>query len=348
MIPELDSYLARTFWHCIAHRSELPNDRDFLRFEWILGDLVIYNDKGTIIAFDNICPHRGARFLQDNGGNAPLSCAYHGWGYSGGKLRIPKPDTYRACDLERARLNTYQTAWCGDFLFVAITPKTDLKTQLGELAHILAGISADIAQPHARVSYPYNSQWRVSVENALEPDHISMVHSNTLGALHLKRDQNEYYGNNSIFNAPIGNEQTVKGLNRIARFFDVQHSKNIYRAIFIFPFSFVSSTFGYTYSLQNFFPSRLEQTTHFTTRLFQSKLIQPEKNKEIIKPFFDSVADLNDKIFREDYEICKIIAPDFQLNAHDNFLSMTEDQVLHFRNCIEKIISEYSNQDTDL
>ncbi|NSL91440.1 aromatic ring-hydroxylating oxygenase subunit alpha [Acetobacter syzygii] len=337
MPQALDQYLARNFWHCIAHRSELPNDRDFLRFEWILGDLVIYNDKGTFVAFDNICPHRGARFLLDRDGNQPLSCAYHGWGYRGGKLRIPKPENYKPCDLERARLNSYHTAWCGDFLFVAITPLTDLPTQLGGLADILAGISHDITQRHARIDYPYECQWQVAVENALEPDHVPLVHTNTLNMLHLHAGRNSYYTYNSVLNASIGNETITRGLNRIARFFDVPHSQKTYTAIYIFPFSFLSSTYGYTYSLQNFLPSGEKQKTYFTTRMFHSRLVNAEKNREIIKPFLDSVEQVNETVFKEDFEICKRIAPDFPLTSHNSILSNTEEKILHFRKCVEEV-----------
>ncbi|MCE2575649.1 aromatic ring-hydroxylating dioxygenase subunit alpha [Komagataeibacter sp. FNDCR2] len=346
MPPEIDGYLARTFWHCVAHRSELPNDRDFLRLEWILGDLILYNDMGTIIAFDNICPHRGNRFLPEHEGNAPLSCTYHGWGYRGGKLRIPKPDSYKPCDLKRVRLNSFHTAWCGDFLFVAIAPRTDLATQLGGLADILTGMSHDISRRHARIGYPYECQWRVAVENALEPDHVPFVHSDTLGSLQLKPGHNAYYERNSVLNAPIGNERIKRGLNRISRFFDVQHNEKSYIAIFIFPFSFLSSTFGYTYSLQNFFPSRNGRHTHFTTRMFHSRLTSTGENEAIIKPFLAGVEKLNSQVFQEDSEICKNISPDFPLDGMNSILSTTEEKIAHFRKCIEDIKKEQSPSHT--
>jgi phenylpropionate dioxygenase-like ring-hydroxylating dioxygenase large terminal subunit len=332
----IDPHLIETFWHCIGHRSELPNDRDYMRFEWMLGDIIIYNDKGTILAFDNVCPHRGAKFLTDDDGNAPISCRYHGWGYRGGKLRIPKPETYNVCALAKAHLSTFHTAWCGDFLFIASNPQMDLLTQLGDLADVLAGMSADIERRYSRDGYFYDCPWRVAVENALEPDHVPFVHAQTLASLQLGAGRNNYYAANSVLSAPIGNEHITRGLNRIARFFDVRHNIKNYTAIFIFPFSFISSTFGYTYSLQNFFPSRDTNRTHFTTRMFRSKLRDPEKNEAVIGSFLSSIDAINRQVFQEDYEICKRISPDFPMDATDNILSATEEKILHFRKNIEQ------------
>ncbi|MBM9403566.1 Rieske 2Fe-2S domain-containing protein [Gluconacetobacter azotocaptans] len=330
MAPEIDSYLVRTCWHLVAHRRELCQDRDFLRLEWALGELVLYNDKGEIIAFDNICPHRGARFFTEDAGNAPVLCAYHGWSYRGGKLRVPRPEAYRTCDLESVRLNRFRTEWCGDFLFVAIEPLTDLQSQLGDLVPVLTGMSRDIDRRRNTESYRYECPWRVAVENALEPDHVHMVHPDTLGTLDLDAGQNDYYDRNSVLRASIGNEHILRGLNRISRLFDVESSEKSYTAIFLFPFSFLSSTFGYTYSLQNFFPSRGGADTHFTTRLFSANL-SGSSREAIAAPFFESVSEMNRAVFAEDHAICRRIAPEFSLDASDRILSSSEEKVAHFR-----------------
>ena len=55
--------LIRSYWHPIAHTSELQNDRDFIRFEIKDFEVLVINDKGNYVAFDNLCPHRGARFF---------------------------------------------------------------------------------------------------------------------------------------------------------------------------------------------------------------------------------------------------------------------------------------------
>lgn len=56
--------LIRSYWHPIGHKSELACDRDFIRFEIKDFEVVVINDKGNFVAFDNLCPHRGHVFLQ--------------------------------------------------------------------------------------------------------------------------------------------------------------------------------------------------------------------------------------------------------------------------------------------
>ena len=331
--PALDRHLARTCWHLVAHRSELARDRDFMRFEWVLGDFVLYNDKGEVIAFDNVCPHRGARFFLEDSGNAPAMCAYHGWSYRGGQLRIPKPETYRPCDLAGARLNRFQTAWCGDFLFAAVAPESDLETQLGDLGPALAAISADIDRRRDMHSYRYQCPWRVAIENALEPDHVHMVHPETLGQLELDGGRDSFHGYNSVLRAGIRNERMTRRLTKLRRFFDVRAADEGYTAIHVFPFAFVTSTFGYSYALQTFLPSRSGSDTHFATRLLSARLVGAAAGP-ITEQFFESVAQMNRQVFEEDHAICRRVDPAFPLDGPNRILSSGERKVRHFRQSI--------------
>lgn len=330
MAPELDRRLARSCWHLVAHRSELAKDRDFLRFEWVLGDLVLYNDKGNVIAFDNVCPHRGARFFLEASGNGPALCVYHGWSYRGGQLRIPKPEAYRLCDRASAALNHFHVDWCGDFLFVAVAPETDLQSQLGALAPTLAAMSADIDRRRDIDAYRFECRWRIAVENALEPDHVRMVHPETLGQLELDDGCNEYHGRNSVLRAGIRNERMTRRLTKLRRFFDVHAAEEGYTAIYIFPFAFLSSTFGYSYALQTFLPSRTGEDTHFATRLFSARLSNTSA-EAITEPFFASVAAMNRQVFEEDHAICRRIEPSFPMDGSNSILSDSEQKVRHFR-----------------
>ena len=326
----VDLHLARSCWHLVAHRCELAQDRDFIRLPWLLGDLVLYNDKQTIIAFDNTCPHRGARFFLEDHGNAPALCPYHGWSYRGGQMRVPHPETYNACDLASVRLTEFSTAWCGDFLFVALAPGMDLSTQLGETGPLLAKLSRDIDRRLDFNSHLQDCSWRVAVENALEPDHVHMVHAETLGLLQLGPGSNNFHDRNSILRAPIGNPRTARMLASMRRFFDLQAAEENYTAIFIFPFTFVTSTYGYAYALQNFMPARTSGQTRFTSRLLTARLAN-EAARETTASFFASVAAVNRKVFAEDHAICRRINPDFPLDGPNQILSATEAKIGHFR-----------------
>ncbi len=317
--------LARNCWHLVAHRCELANDRDFARLDWPLGELVLYNDKGTIIAFDNVCPHRGARFFLDCAGNAPALCPYHGWSYRGGKVRIPRPENYQPCDLAAARLNQYSVEWCGDFLFVGCDSKISLAAQIQETWPLLAGMSADIAHPHDLLTEGLQCPWQVAVENALEPDHVAMVHAETLGRLDLININDEYFGCNSRLTASIGNPRQARALSAMDRFFDLRHQHRGYQALYLFPFSFVTSTFGYTYALQSYMPSKNGAQTHLRSRMFTARTTMPAS---VTEQFFTSAAAVNRQVFQEDHEICRRVDPAFPFAG---ILSSSEAKIRHLR-----------------
>ena len=62
----LGKRLFEKYWHLICHRRELPNDGDFLKFKTPIGDVIVFNDCGDYVAFDNRCPHRGALIYHSN------------------------------------------------------------------------------------------------------------------------------------------------------------------------------------------------------------------------------------------------------------------------------------------
>ncbi|MEI6745901.1 MAG: Rieske 2Fe-2S domain-containing protein, partial [Methylococcaceae bacterium] len=160
------------YWHLICHKSELANDKDYLKFNTPIGDVVLFNDMGDIVAFDNKCPHRGATFFKDDFGNQTVSCPYHRWAYRNSKLIVPDKQNFIDCDIENADLNKYRLEWCGDFAFLGIEPKFELHEQLGnDFVEILKKVSRNITRRHDFNRFDFLSHWAIAVENALEPYH---------------------------------------------------------------------------------------------------------------------------------------------------------------------------------
>jgi hypothetical protein len=93
----------------------------------------------------------------------------------------------------------------------------------------------------------------------------------------------------------------------------------------------LSSTFGYSYSLQNFFPSACNKNeTNFTSRLLTSKLSR-ENYSQIMESFFESTAKVNRKVFEEDHEICKLMPSDSWSMEPLKYASELEEKIVHFR-----------------
>lgn len=327
----LGNQLFTDYWHMVAHRLELPANNDFIKLKTPLGDVVIFNDGGELIAFDNRCAHRGALIYSEDFGNQPNTCRYHGWTFRGGRLHIPHEEQFTGCDIGNANLKKFSLDWCGDFLFLGVSPKQGLYEQLDEVTHYLENISFNIEGRLDLSTYEYECYWPLALENALEPYHIDMIHPQTLASLNLENGANEFYGVNSIWRAPIGNQRINKQLAGLNRFFNIDFQYEGYMSIFMFPFTMISSTYGFSYSVQNFFPSAVNaDRTNFMSRL----LVAPAKNascKDVITPFLESSAKVNRLVFEEDHEICKLMPLDSWSSAPLRFISLQEEKIAHFR-----------------
>jgi len=321
----LSDTLIRDYWHLVAHRSELARPGDYVRLDWPLGELALFNDEGAVIAFDNLCPHRGARYLVEDAGSGRIACPYHGWGFRDGELRIPLRQTFEAAEIAEARLNTYRTAWCGDFLFVGLAPVSALDDQLGEMEQTLIAVSRQITARRDFNAFVWRSHWRVAVENALEGYHVSAIHPQTLAPLGLTDDETVFTGGGSIYTAKIGDARIAKGLERMKRFFDIDHAYDGYWTAHVFPFAMLSSTFGYSYSMQIFFPAAEDGRTRFTSRLLTAST-RPG-SEAVLDGFFDSTARVNRQVFDEDHAICARVSPLYDMAKTDRYFAQSELRV---------------------
>jgi phenylpropionate dioxygenase-like ring-hydroxylating dioxygenase large terminal subunit len=330
----LDTQLYNDYWHLLCHRRELPAHGDFVRFDTPVGEVVVFNDDGELVAFDNRCPHRGARIYLADHGNQAATCQYHGWTFQKGRMIIPERESFAHCRIETARFNTLPLDWCGDFAFVGATPRQSLYDQLGGVAEVLENVSFNIAGRHDFSRYEFECYWPLAVENALEPYHISMIHPSTLGTLQLEAGENVFDGLNSIWYAPVGHEKTRKKLASLKRFFQLDFQYEGYMSIYLFPFTMLSSTFGYSYSLQHFFPHATNpDRASFTSRLLTTPTSSAAA-EAVVKPFLDSTAQVNRKVFDEDHAICKTMPRDSWSTQPLRFASASEAKIAHFReNC---------------
>jgi phenylpropionate dioxygenase-like ring-hydroxylating dioxygenase large terminal subunit len=305
---QLDA-LRQRHWHLLTHRSQIDEPGNYLRLEWFKDEIVAFNDQGNILVFDNICPHRGARIFDAADGSQILRCRYHGWAFRNGRFHAPFPNEFDPEDLARARFNTFETAWCRDFLFVSEDPRRTLDEQLGGVRPLLESISDSIAKPHSLYSFTWQSDWRIALENALEEYHtaVGLVHPGSFGRIKPSHGSNEFFDNNSVYRCEFREARTVRQLERMRRFFDLKIQHPGYMSIYLFPFAMIGSTYGYSYAIQHFMPGRMSGECHFASRMFESRL-RADVNPEILASLYDSSAQLNRQVFDEDHAICRRVS----------------------------------------
>lgn len=330
----------RTYWHLVCHRSEVAKPRDYVLLKGNDEEIAIFHDGRDVIAFDNRCPHRGTRIFDGDSGNAPFLCPYHGWTYSKGRLFIGRKDQFTQCAGPEPTLNQYHTAWVGDFLFVAIAPgQRTVEDQLGDLAPLVAQISSAISGRYDLNCYDYECVWQVAIENALEPYHVSVIHPNSLGSLRLETGVNRYVGCNSVWETTVGDSRIARNLQKLSKSTDFNNRHEGYQNIYLFPYAMISSTFGVSFSVQNFFPSTHENKSHFYSRLYPTRVLQ-SANPAIFDHFFASTSAMNRTIFLEDAEICKRIPESSWVCDGPSFYADAEERLVHFRQTYRAAIAD--------
>lgn len=76
-------HIFRKEWVIIGHKSELAKHGDVVPFDVAGQPMFAANNKGKLVAYHNVCRHRGAKLVdKKEKGRAVVTCPYHRWGYA--------------------------------------------------------------------------------------------------------------------------------------------------------------------------------------------------------------------------------------------------------------------------
>tara|TARA_Y100001968_G_scaffold317147_1_gene345787 strand:+ start:5777 stop:6880 length:1104 start_codon:yes stop_codon:yes gene_type:complete len=332
------------FWHLIGHTNEIKKSNSYINVNIGIYDLIIYNYKNVFKAYINSCPHRGCKIKLKKSGNSPLVCPYHGWSFNPSGTVIPRLKSFENLEeAQSARLIEWKLEIVGGFIFIANDPKYNLNLQIGnEVFSLLKKIGENLNNLYSHEIITSKCHWTIAVENALEPYHLSMVHSDSLNKLKLDDGINIINEWTSLWKAEIRSKKIFNSLRIIKS--AIKDILNIsgYWSLYIFPFSQLSSTGGLSFALQSFNPGKHAhiEETKVSTKLFVPKIEKSSLSTPLTE-FWDSSSKINRIIFEEDAEICSHIPLDsWDINPL-NFSSDLEVKINHFRSCCSKVTSNY-------
>ena len=321
-------------WHLICHSSEVQDPGQYVLISNSVADIAVCNDKGKLLAFDNICPHRGARFLSGYSGQQKLICPYHGFCYIDGGLRIGSRALI-ASSADKIDVRKYFVAEFAGFIFIARAPVLSLEQQFNSAVHEqLSAIAASIDAPSDVNPFKFPASAQVSVENALEAIHLNHVHPTSLARLRLDEGKLTDLGYCSTWRANIGDKRSASLLNKLARKYQVENKHSGYTNILIFPFTMISTTAGLSFSIQNFFPSKDGQSD-FYSRLYPHSRVRAD-NK--MASFLESTSAMNRQVFQEDAQIIGRVSPNEQQGL-GQFLVAGEERISWYRDAISSVCS---------
>ena len=191
-------------WQIACREEEIAAPGDFVTYD--IGDdsiIVTRTKSGEIVAYHNVCPHRGRRLAKGCGKAGLFRCGYHGWTFDleGKNILVQdREDWGGALDCEQIDLHRVRVASWGGFVWI------DLRREGETLSEFLEEAPANLGpfeyekmryRWYVTVHLPCN--WKVGVEAFIEGYHVAATHPQLL---HIFGDDytNSYArGKHSVF-----------------------------------------------------------------------------------------------------------------------------------------------------
>jgi len=130
-------------WLIAGHTSQLPQQGAYIVFDHLgLSIIITRNKNDEVKAFHNVCRHRGAPLVLDEGGHGKrFTCPYHSWSYNLDGALVAVPQEYNFACLNRADrglINVRCEVWRG-FVFI------NLDDEAGPLRDFLGPVIRETA-----------------------------------------------------------------------------------------------------------------------------------------------------------------------------------------------------------
>lgn len=204
-------------WLVAAREEEIEKPGDYLTFHVMDEPVLLVRDQqGQINALSNVCRHRGVEVARGQGNVEQFTCPYHNWTYDleGKLLNAPYMDTVKNFDFANCRMGPLRCdSWQG-WIYINFDPKAaPLSRTVKETEHDFGFLQQHRCRMADKYEFDFECNWKLLVENDIDPQHVQTVHYNTFGAnmppqiyLPFKLKKKGYYS--SIFEAPITTEGT--------------------------------------------------------------------------------------------------------------------------------------------
>tara|TARA_R110001592_G_scaffold240929_2_gene501301 strand:- start:134219 stop:135499 length:1281 start_codon:yes stop_codon:yes gene_type:complete len=182
-------------WLYLGHASELEESGRFVTRTVADRDILFNKDrKGTIRAFLNVCPHRGATVCREKQGKKKsFQCMYHGWVFKddGELINLAGAGSYSKDFNDCGQVNLREVPrldqYAG-FYFVCFNDATEsLPDYLAGAKEYLDLVSAHSPEGMELVGgtqeYAIRANWKLLVENSFDGYHAETTHATYLDYL---------------------------------------------------------------------------------------------------------------------------------------------------------------------
>jgi phenylpropionate dioxygenase-like ring-hydroxylating dioxygenase large terminal subunit len=182
--PWLDAERRSIFrreWICVGRVEEFADVGSFRVCEVDGAPLIVVRRTSGIAAMSAVCRHRLAVIAQGCGRADGYTCPYHGWTYDLEGRLITAPRMPTDFDRKSIRLPALAVETWGGFVYVNLDAAApSLGERLRTLEDLLAPYHIERMRTLTRQRHVWRTNWKVLVENFLEPYHLNVTHRPTL------------------------------------------------------------------------------------------------------------------------------------------------------------------------
>jgi phenylpropionate dioxygenase-like ring-hydroxylating dioxygenase large terminal subunit len=165
--------------------TEIAEPGSYQIFDDVGVPIVVLRGKdGEVRAFLNVCPHRGARIVRDDGGTASrFTCRFHGWTFDTEGKAIGVPNEAQFCGEidNRKHLVPCPAEERHGLVFVQATPNAtmDLDAHLGDFGEQLEALGLRRASLVLTDEVHSDANWKYTLDTYFENYHLPALHRDT-------------------------------------------------------------------------------------------------------------------------------------------------------------------------
>ena len=160
-------------WYVICRKDEIEENKILLKYVFDQ-EIIIWKKKERIMAWENLCIHRGSRLSLGSIENGILKCAYHGWEYNQDAQCVKIPSQPDIKIPKKACVKSYKIIEKMNMVWINLSKDTNDFVNIKEF---------NKSNFNSVASGPYimNASAPRAIENFLDVAHFPFVHENHLG-----------------------------------------------------------------------------------------------------------------------------------------------------------------------
>ena len=160
-------------WYVICRKDEIEENKILLKYVFDQ-EIIIWKKKERIMAWENLCIHRGSRLSLGSINNGILKCAYHGWEYNQDAQCVKIPSQPDIKIPKKACVKNYKVIEKMNMVWINLSKEANDFVNIKEFNesnfnHVASG------------PYIMNASAPRAIENFLDVAHFPFVHENHLG-----------------------------------------------------------------------------------------------------------------------------------------------------------------------